>query len=97
MLIGGVAPSQMSGMQGEEELPAIKTAATAERQQSAPAIAVTAPDEHRESSVPNPTARLSTLGLVEEWRLTALIHGLDDGEPQSVGQGNAKAEETKVA
>ena len=45
------APAASQKSVAEEELPAIKTAATAEMQQSVPAIAVTAPNEHRESSV----------------------------------------------
>ena len=79
---------------GEEELSAIQPAA--EMEQSAPAIAVTAPGEHRESSVSNPAGRFSTLGLVEEWRLTALVQELDKEEPRSADQDKAEAE-AKVA
>jgi hypothetical protein len=86
------APAASEKVVGEEEVSAIKTAAAAEMQQSGPAIAATAPGDHRERSLSNPTARLSTLGLVEEWRLTALVH-----EPQSTVEGKAEAEEAKVA
>jgi hypothetical protein len=71
------APAAAEKVLGEEEVLAIKAATVTEMQQSAPAIAVAALG----------TARLSTLGLVEEWRLTALTHGLDNEEARSTGEG----------
>ncbi len=80
------APAAAEKVLGEEEVLAIKAATVTEMQQSVPAIAVTALG----------TARLSTLGLVEEWRLTALVHGLDNEALPSTGEGKV-AEEAKVA
>jgi hypothetical protein len=60
------------------------------------------PGERPMRSVSNPPERLSTLGLVEEWRLTALVResyaaNLSDEETRSAGEGTAGAEEAKVA
>ena len=81
------APAAAEKVLGEEEVLAIKAATVTEMQQSVPEIAVAAPG----------TARLSTLGLVEEWRLTTLVRGLDNEEPRSTGEGKAEAEAAKVA
>jgi hypothetical protein len=81
------APAAAEKVLGEKEVLAIKTATVTEMQQSVPEIAVAAPG----------TARLSTLGLVEEWRLTTLVRGLDNEEPRSTGEGKAEAEAAKVA
>ena len=66
------------------------------------AAAIEAPGEHPKKSVSNPTERLSTLGLVEEWRLTALVResysaNLADEEAGPAGEGKAQAEQAKVA
>ena len=58
--------------------------------------------EHNKKSAANPSERLSTLGHVEEWRLTALVResysanaGNEDAGP--AGEGKAQAEQAKVA
>ena len=58
--------------------------------------------EHNKKSAANPNERLSTLGHVEEWRLTALVRksysanaGNEDAGP--AGEGKAQAEQAKVA
>jgi hypothetical protein len=66
------------------------------------AAAIEASAQHPKRSVSNPTERLSTLGVVEEWRLTALVResysanlGNEDALP--AGEGKAQAEQAKVA
>ena len=65
------------------------------------AAAIEASGEHHKRSVANPTERLSTLGHVEEWRLTALVResyaaNADNEDARSAGEGKATAE-AKVA
>ena len=65
------------------------------------AAAIEASGEHHKRPVANPTERLSTLGHVEEWRLTALVResysaNLDHEDARSAGEGKATAE-AKVA
>ena len=69
---------------------------------SGPASSVEAAGEQAGKSIWNPTARFSTLGLVEEWRLTTMVRksfsangGNDDA--LFAGEGTAKAEKAKVA
>jgi hypothetical protein len=66
------------------------------------AAAIAAPGEHPKRSVSNPSERLSTLGLVEEWRLTALVresYSANSGNEEAgpAGEGKAQAEQAKVA
>jgi len=66
------------------------------------AAAIEASAQHPKRSVSNPTERLSTLGVVEEWRLTALVResysaNLGDEEALPAGEGKAQAEQAKVA
>ena len=65
------------------------------------AAAIEASGEHHKRPVANPNERLSTLGHVEEWRLTALVResysaNLDHEDARSAGEGKATAE-AKVA
>jgi hypothetical protein len=53
-------------------------------------------------SISHPTAHLSTLGLVEEWRLTAMVRESfsasgDNEDALFAGEGGAAAEKAKVA
>ncbi|MGB6754581.1 MAG: hypothetical protein WBE71_18970 [Xanthobacteraceae bacterium] len=66
------------------------------------AVAVEASGEHHKRPVSNPSERLSTLGHVEEWRLTALVPesysaNVDNEDAPSAGEGKAAATEAKVA
>ncbi|HZC57596.1 MAG TPA: hypothetical protein VE396_16370 [Xanthobacteraceae bacterium] len=66
------------------------------------AAVIEAAGEQPEKSVSNPAERLSTVGFVEEWRLTALVResssaDLANEEAQSAGEGKAEAEKAKVA
>jgi hypothetical protein len=65
------------------------------------AAAIEASGEHHKRPVANPNERLSTLGHVEEWRLTALVResyaaNADNEDARSAGEGKATAE-AKVA
>jgi hypothetical protein len=58
--------------------------------------------ERPERPVSNPAERHSTVGLVEEWRLTAMVRESfsandGDGEARSTGEGKAEAAKAKVA
>ena len=66
------------------------------------AAAIAAAGEHPEKPVSHPTERLSTVGFVEEWRLTALVRdsssaNLANEEARSAGEGKAEAEKAKDA
>jgi hypothetical protein len=66
------------------------------------AAAIEASAEPHKRSVSSPTERLSTLGVVEEWRLTALVResysaNLGNEEALPAGEGKAQAEQAKVA
>jgi hypothetical protein len=66
------------------------------------AAALEAASEHPKRPVAKPSERLSTLGVVEEWRLTALVresYAANSGgeDARSAGEGNAQADEAKVA
>ena len=66
------------------------------------AAAIEASGEHHKRPVANPNERLSTLGHVEEWRLTALVPesysaNVDNEDAPSAGEGKAAATEAKVA
>ena len=66
------------------------------------AAAIEASGEHHKKPVSNPNERLSTLGHVEEWRLTALVResyaaNSDHEDAHSAGEGKAAAAEAKVA
>ena len=78
-----------------------ETPETYARDASDIAAAIEASGEHHKRSVANPTERLSTLGHVEEWRLTALVResyaaNADNEDARSAGEGKATAE-AKVA
>jgi len=63
---------------------------------------VEAAGEQARKSISNPAAHISTLGLVEEWRLTAMVresfsaNGSDE-DTFFAGDGRAEAEKAKVA
>jgi hypothetical protein len=66
------------------------------------AAAIEAAGEHPKTSISNRAERRSSLGLVEEWRLTALVRephsaNLGNEERQSADKGEAEAEKTRVA
>jgi hypothetical protein len=66
------------------------------------AAAIEAAGECPEKSISDSAERRSTLGLVEEWRLTALVResystNLGNGEPQSADENEAEAEKARVA
>jgi hypothetical protein len=66
------------------------------------AAAIEVAGELPEMSISNTAERRSTLGLVEEWRVTALIResysaNLGNDEPQSADEGKAKDEKARVA
>jgi hypothetical protein len=66
------------------------------------AAAIEAAGERPEKSISDTAERRSTLGLVEEWRLTALVResysaNLGNEEPQSADEGEAEAEKIRVA
>jgi hypothetical protein len=69
------------------------------------AIELAAPEaagDRTETSISNSAQRRSSLGLVEEWRLTSLVHesfsaNLGKQEAQSADEDQAQAEKTRVA
>jgi hypothetical protein len=66
------------------------------------ALAAKAAEEHPEKRVSNPAERFSTVGLVEEWRLTAMVRdsfSANGGEEDTsaAGEGKAEPEKAKVA
>ena len=66
------------------------------------AAAIEAAGKRPETSISNTAERRSSLGLVEEWRLTALVREshsahLGNDKPQSADEGEAEAEKTRVA
>ncbi len=66
------------------------------------AAAIEAAGEHPKRPVANPSERLSTLGVVEEWRLTALVResysaNLGGEEAHPAGEGDAEQDQAKVA
>jgi hypothetical protein len=75
---------------------------TYSRNETPLAAATRAARERPETSIPDTAERRSTLGLVEEWRLTALVResysaNLDSEESQSTDESVAEAEKTRVA
>jgi hypothetical protein len=102
--IAGVASIGETPMVTADETAAVTvtTPVTQSLDVTEPASSVEATGEPAGKSIWNPTARFSTLGLVEEWRLTAMVResfsangGNDDA--LFTGEGSAEAEKAKVA
>lgn len=58
-------------------------------------------EEHPEKAAANPAERFSTLGLVEEWRLTTMVResftANAGSDARTAGEGKPEADEAKVA
>lgn len=66
------------------------------------ASAIDAAGQRPKTSISDPAERRSTLELMEEWRLTALVRESDSAslgneQPQSADEGEAEAEKARVA
>ena len=92
--VGNAAPAVASQTAVVTEMPA-----THSRDAVGPATAAASAEEHPEKSVSNPAERFSTLGLVEEWRLTAMVREsfASAGDARSADESNPEAEKAKVA
>jgi hypothetical protein len=82
--------------------PAVVTAPPEASPGNVSALAAKAAEEHPEKPVLSPAERFSTVGLVEEWRLTAMVrdsfsaNGSEEDVP-AAGEGKAEPEKAKVA
>jgi hypothetical protein len=71
------------------------------RDASGPTAAAEPAEQHPDKAVAAPAERFSTLGLVEEWRLTTMVResfsANADGEAGPAGESKPEAEKAKVA
>jgi hypothetical protein len=82
--------------------PAVVTELPETHSRNVSAIATKAAEEHPEKPVSNPAERLSTVGLVEEWRLTAMVResfsaNAAKEDVPATSEGKAEPEKAKVA